>query len=347
MRLQVTAGRCARDSHADKVQTRAEARLGSPMSLVLVMAAAVWLGACGKPVPGHGDGAPAQDASGASPAANVLELRAVGMRFEGPDEIPSGWVTVRLNNLSGMAHFAMIERLPEEATVERMHAEVAPAFQRGLEALNAGDADAANAAFGSLPEWYGKVVYFGGPGLVSGGGTAETTLFLEPGRYVVECYVKTNGIFHSYSAESGQLGMLHGLTVTEAASDAKEPVPNVTLAVSSQGFEIVEGKLGRGPNSVKVMFRDQQTYPNFVGHDVHVVRLGEGADVGAIGAWMDWRTADGLQTPAPAVFLGGVNDMPAGSAAYFTLVLAPGEYAFVAEVPSPADYGLLLPFTIE
>ncbi len=38
--------------------------------------------------------------------------------------------------------------------------------------------------------------------------------------------------------------------------------------------------------------------------------------------------------------------MPAGSTAYLKLELEPGDYAFVAEVPSPGEYGLLLPFQV-
>jgi hypothetical protein len=41
-----------------------------------------------------------------------------------------------------------------------------------------------------------------------------------------------------------------------------------------------------------------------------------------------------------------VNDMPAGSTAYLRLELEPGDYAFVAEVPSPDEQGLLLPFSV-
>jgi hypothetical protein len=158
--------------------------------------------------------------------------------------------------------------------------------------------------------------------------------------------VKTNGVFHSYNPEPGQFGMVHGFTVTSADGGAPEPEPTATLAVSTLGFEITGGELRPGTNVVKVDFIDQQVYPNFVGHDVHVVQLGVVVDPGAVKAWMDWRQKDGLQTPAPAVFLGGVNDMPAGSTAYLRLELEPGDYAFVAEVPSPGEQGLWLPFSV-
>jgi len=301
---------------------------------------------CSKSGEEQAGSAPTQEQAAQASRTNVMDVRAVGLRFEGPTEVPSGWVTIRLTNQSGMVHFAVVERLPEGVTVERTQAEVAVPFQRGLDALNAGDADAANAAFGQLPEWFGQVVFLGGPGLVSGGGTAETTVFLEPGNYMLECYVKTNGVFHSYNPEPGQFGMVHGFSVTAVDGGAPEPEANATLAVSARGFELREGELRPGANTVKVEFADQQAYPNFVGHDVHVARLGDGVDTDAVAAWMDWRQKEGLQTPAPATFLGGVNDMPAGSTAYLSLDLEPGDYAFVAEVPSPGDYGLFLPFSV-
>ena len=35
---------------------------------------------------------------------NVVEIRAVGMTFEGPSELPAGWTTFRFINESGMIH---------------------------------------------------------------------------------------------------------------------------------------------------------------------------------------------------------------------------------------------------
>lgn len=289
---------------------------------------------------------PASGEAGAG-AQNLLELRAVGMRFEGPHEVPSGWVTIRFENLSGMVHFALVDRLPPGVDAQKMASAVALPFQQGMDFINAGDAEAAGEAFGRLPDWMSDVVYLGGPGLLSGGQRAEATMFLEPGNYMLECYIKTNGIFHSYNPEPGQLGMVHELRVTDEAGGAAEPDANVTLAVSSEGFEVTAGAFHAGRNTIRAEFRDQKVYPHFLGHDVHVIRVGEDTDLDAVAAWMDWSHPDGFESPAPAVFLGGVNDMPAGTTAYFSVDLEPGEYALVAEVPAPQAHGLLLPFTVK
>ncbi len=93
-----------------------------------------------------------------------MTIVARGLTFEAPDSIPSGWNTFRFVNESEMVHFAILERLPEGITIKEQQAEVAPVFQEGFRLLNAGQVDSALAEFGTLPEWYGRVVFAGGPG---------------------------------------------------------------------------------------------------------------------------------------------------------------------------------------
>lgn len=282
-----------------------------------------------------------------SAEASVLTLRAVGLQFEGPSRAPAGWTTIRFENVSGMAHFAVIERLPEGVTIEDQVREVVPPFQQGMDLLTAGDAEAAGAAFGQLPEWFGDVVFLGGPGLLSGGGTSEATVHLEPGRYTIECYVKTNGVFHSYNPVPGERGMVHELIVVAATGETEEPEANATLIISSDGFELTGGELRTGANTIRAEFAGQTVYTNFVGHDAHIVRLSDETDLEELLSWMDWTSAGGLETPAPAVFVGGINEMPAGTHGYFTVDLEPGDYAFIAEIPNPRVSGFYLPFSVE
>lgn len=276
----------------------------------------------------------------------TLTLKAVGLTFEGPGEAPSGWTTIRLENLSDMAHFAVLQRLPDGVTTLQQSREVAPAFQAGYEELAAGNVDQAMAAFGTLPAWYGNVVFMGGPGMVSGSEGSGATVYLTPGRYTLECYVKTNGVFHSYSPNPDVVAMLHELVVTEAAEEAPEPEATVTVSIGTEGYEIVDGAFMAGENIVRVNYETQQPYANFVGHDLHVARLEESTDRAALTAWMDWRVPGGLETPSPAVFVGGLNEMPAGEHGYFTVALEAGDYALIAEVPDPESYGLMMDITI-
>jgi len=278
--------------------------------------------------------------------SSVVDVTARGLAFEAPDEIPYGWTTFRFNNESGMIHFAVLQRLPEGIALKDQQEQVAPVFQKGMDLLNAGETDAAMDKFGELPEWFGQIVFMSGPGFTSAGQTAETSVYLEPGTYLLECYVKTNGIFHSYNPSPSAYGMVHELTVTEEFSNAAEPSATLTITLSSaRGLE-VQGDLTPGEHIVAVYFEDQKIHEHFLGHDVHLVRLQNDTDIEELAIWMDWSQPTGLETPAPAEFLGGTNEMPAGGTAYFNVRLQPGRYAWIAEVPSPLEKGMLKTFTV-
>jgi hypothetical protein len=183
---------------------------------------------------------------------------------------------------------------------------------------------------------------------VGPGQTAQATVNLKPGTYLIECYVKSNGVFHSYTAVPNAYGMVSELTVTNEMTRASAPEPSLELAISSKGgIEWIDDtNLRPGRHTVGVRFTDQTVHENFVGHDVHLARLGENGDPETLAAWMDWTQPRGLETPSPVSFVGGVNEMPAGETAYFTVHLDPGRYAWVAEVPNPAEKGMLQPFTV-
>lgn len=286
-------------------------------------------------------------------APGLVEITARGLTLEGPDEIPSGWTTLRLANESGMIHFAALQKVPDGIGIEDQQAEVAPVFQEGMDLLNAGDVDAALAAFGKLPAWFFEVVFLGGPGLTSAGESAETTVHLEPGTYLLECYVKTNGTFHSFNDDPETYGMVMEITVTEEDSRARAPRPTIDLAISS-GEDLYSGGITGddpvrpGRHTVAVHFEDQAVHEHFLGHDVHLARLGPDADLAELATWMNWTGPTGLDTPEPAgvEFLGGIHEMPAGETGYFDVLLTPGCYAWVAEVPDPAGKGMLRTFSV-
>lgn len=285
----------------------------------------------------------AVDAGGAN---HVVDVVALGRTFEAPDSIPAGWTTFRFHNASTMTHFAVVERLPDGIGIKEQQTEAAPVFQAGMDLLDAGKPKEAMAKFGELPAWFAKVQFLGGAGLTAPGHTSETAIHLEPGTYLLECYVKTNGTFHSYNPDSGSYGMVHQLVVTAPESTAPEPNASLTLTLSSEHGIEVSGTPTVGTQTVAVHFADQHVYANFVGHDVHLVHLADDTDLKSLVAWMDWTRHGGLQTPAPAEFLGGVNEMPAGSTGYLTVTLHPGRYAWISEVPNAEVKGMLRVFTV-
>lgn len=288
----------------------------------------------------------AKDRSGRDPG-RVIEVVARGLTLEAPAEVPSGWTTFRFVNESPMVHFALIERVPDGQGLASQQREVAPVFQEGLELLAAGDPEAAMAKFGELPEWFGQIVFLGGPGLTSPGHVSEATVELAPGTYLIECYVKTGGVFHSYNPDPAVFGMVHEFTVTAATSGQPQPTADLNLEISSTAGITLSGSPSSGRQTFSVSFIDQIVHENFVGHDIHLARLPGDADLAGLEQWMDWSRPDGLQTPAPVEFVGGLNEMPAGSTGYFTVTLEPGEYVLISEVPGAGGKGLLQTFTVD
>ena len=270
----------------------------------------------------------------------VVDYVARDYAFVGPTEIPSGWVTMRMANEGLEHHFIFLTLLPEGKTIEDYASDVGPAFGEAWEALQAGAVDKAGAGAmigQALPEWYASAASMGGPGLVAPGRTAQATMHLVPGNYVMECYVKTaDGVFHV------MLGMAMPLTVTEEKSGGVPPRADYAITLYNSAID-VEGTPRAGRQTIAVNFDDHPAAG--LGNDVHVVRLEEGTDLDEVIQWMDWMNVDGLRAPSPAAFVGGVHEMPAGRTAFFTVDLEPGRYAWIAE--SGAELGMVEEFTIE
>jgi hypothetical protein len=207
-----------------------------------------------------------------------------------------------------------------------------------MKLINDGKPEAGFAEFGKLPEWYNKIESFGGSAMISPGHTSETSIKLEPGYYILECYVKTSeGVFHS------TMGMTKALVVSDQESGNAALKADIAIDISStEGIEF-NNDISSGTHTFSVFFKDQIVYENFVGHDVNLVKLDEKADLKALEQWMNWADPKGLIEPAPdgITFLGGVNDMAAGNKGYFTVNLEPGKYALVSEVPNTLSKKLL------
>jgi hypothetical protein len=274
----------------------------------------------------------------AAPAAGSVEVMADDYSFLAPDTIPSGWTTFRMVNQGNEPHFFLLNRLPEGRTIEDYGTEVGAAFDSvwsGLEGGSIGKAEAGAMLGRLLPAWYADVRLMGGVGLLAPGHTAETTARLEPGSYVMECYVKTaDGRFHS------ELGMVLPITVSTDVSEREAPVSDLDITLTNAAM-VVAGQPTAGEHTVAVHFREHPAAG--LGNDVHLARL-DGARVEEIVPWMDWMNVDGLRAPAPAQFLGGTQEMPVGETAYFQATLEPGRYAWISET---AAERLVQEFTIE
>lgn len=261
-----------------------------------------------------------------SPDDGVVEVAAVDYAFRMPAEVPSGWTTFRMTNEGEEPHFLVLWKLPEGRTLRDYMEQVVTPFVTAYDSLEAGTVDPAGAGriLGErLPEWYGAVQPMGGPGILTPGRVGQATVDLEPGTYVVECYIKTpDGQFH------GELGMIAQLTVTSDSTGMAEPEADMEMTLTSTAIGS-EGPVTAGERTFAVHYRE---HPELgLGNDVHVARLDEGTSLEEVSAWMDWMNLDGLKAPAPVEFVGGAQEMPVGTTSYFTVTLEPGRYAWVSE----------------
>jgi hypothetical protein len=229
--------------------------------------------------------------------------------------------------------------LPDSIEYDTYVEQVVQPFQIVMDSLEAGMSkeEGVGLLVGLLPPWFfTDVRQMGGSGIVSMGEKAEVTVKLPPGTYAMECYIKEQGVFHS------TLGMISPMVVTEEVSETEPPRTNMTITLSNFAIE-TEGILYRGKNTCAVHFRE---HPEMgLGNDVHIVGLNEETPLDSVIHWLDWMNVGGLQTPAPARFFGGIQEMPVGETAYFTVNLDTGRYAWIAE--SSAARGMVKEFVIE
>lgn len=277
------------------------------------------------------------------------------------DVIPAGWTTFELANHSSSTHFAYLARIPQaaidgatEANMEILDywfENVTRPFQFFMDTLIEGkEADPADLsetyAPDLFPHWFASAIPMGGPGFTQGHQIARTTMNLEPGLYIVECYVKdADGDFHSYD------GMISLLEVDGdlPPSRATEPRPSLHVHLSTGQIE-VDPEIRPGLHTVAVHFDDQPLggYEHLLGHDVHLIRLDGDWDAEGTAEWMNWMVPEGLVSAegmrGPSTFVGGAQTMSAGNTAYMTVRLEPGDYAWVSEVP--ASEGMWKAFTV-
>jgi hypothetical protein len=232
-----------------------------------------------------------------------------------------------MKNIGAQEHFGLLWNLPDGKRLEDYGAEVGAVFASVWERYEAGefDRDGAGQALGDLlPGWFfNDIVASGGPALTEPGEVSVTTVFLQPGVHVLECYVKTpEGVWHT------MLGMVHEITVTEETNGASQPEADATLTLTNYQIAVSED-LSAGRKTIAVHVQD--TPEGLMKHDINLFRLDDETSVEKLVEWMDWMDLGGFRAPTPGHSLGGVEHLPAGSIGYMTVDLQPGRYAWVSE----------------
>ena len=241
-----------------------------------------------------------------------------------------------------MTHFFILEKMPEykgeQMTLENSKLEVVPAFQEVMDSL----ISEGKPPYNKVPEWYGNIQFLGGTGLIGPGKTTEIIVNVEPGTYVVECYVKNpGGIFHS------AVGMITGFVATLENTNDSPPEPSIEISLSSEDGLIVQDDISAGEHLIQVTYIDQKVLAHFLGFDVHLVKIEDDTDIPQLVSWMNWMNPTGFQVPAPAEFLGGMQEMPSGNKGYFKVKLDKGKYAWISEVPDAQQMNMFKVFTVK
>jgi hypothetical protein len=283
---------------------------------------------------------PPEPAAQAPSEPGVIDVKAEDYAFTAPPTFPSGWVRLRFDNQGAETHFLFILELPEGVTFGDYASQVSQPFDELYAQYRAGKLDQATfftQLLEALPEWFPTARRAGGPGFTAPGRTSETAIYLEPGDYVMECYVRAmteDDTFH------GSHGMLRPLIVTEQSSGMPTPEADIEITLSNYTLS-VEGDLSAGTHVARV--RVEENPEGLIFHNVHLVKLDEDVTAEVVAPWLNW--VDEMLPPAPAEFLGGAGQTTAGGESYVTVNLEPGRYAWVSE--AYGVQGMLHEFTVE
>ena len=297
--------------------------MGRLATLVLI----TMLIGCGTPAPDDEVVAAPESAPPPHSEPGVIDIRAEDFSFTAPPTFPSGWVTLRFENQGEESHFVSIIELPEGVTFDSYTSGVSDPFNILYAEYRAGELDQAGffeKLGAEVPEWIFTARRAGGPGFTAPGVTSETTIQLDPGSYIMECYVRTKAEGHTFH---GAKGMLRPLIVTDEDSGRMAPDADIEITLSNYALT-VDGDLSAGRHMARVSVADNPDSLTF--HNVHLVRLEGETEVAAVATWLDW--VDNMLPPAPARLLGGAGQASAGSVSYLTVDLEPGRYAFVSEL---------------
>jgi len=287
-------------------------------------------------------------------------------RFElSTREVPSGWTTFKLINTTSFDHFMALFKIPQQAIQEAENQNlpvleiwenaITKPFQKTYDPYIRGEMEYDDFVENLVAGISEKGAWFfdpgappmGGAGFTASGNISMTTVNLEPGKYLVECYVKDeNEMFHSY------LGMIDLITVEDNSSQTIAPSASAKVSISSsEGIKVVK-PVRRGENVVEIYFEDQSSYEHLLGHNVQLVKMGNSTDDEALkdlAEWMDWTQPGSLADRAPHgfKFMGGTMQMQEGGRSYFHVDLPPGRYAWIAEVPDPQGKKMFVPFSVK
>ena len=273
-----------------------------------------------------------KDATVVAVAPNVVTVHARDFAFDLPAQIPAGFTTFKFANDGPNLHHLLIARIDSGKTYA--------------------DAQAALAKPGMPPMW---LVPVGGPNATDPQTTSNATVDLAPGEYALFCMVDVpGGVPHVAK------GMIKQLTVTAATGAtggvASAPKADIRIRLADYAFQLAKPLDEFAPGQTQMLTAGPHTFEvvTAVGqpHELVLVRLAPGKTIDDFMKWMGVLMSGKDSGPPTGYALGGVAPALSATTQYFSVELAPGNYAFLCFLPDAKDgqphfaHGMIQPFTV-
>jgi uncharacterized cupredoxin-like copper-binding protein len=235
-----------------------------------------------------------------SPAAPVVTVKASEFAFSAPHSIAAGTTTFHLVNTGKQLHHMTLMKLTAGKTMA--------------------DFVAAVKAGGPPPVWATEM---GGPNPATpGGGQASATLTLEPGDYVIVCFIPSPGETMPHMAK----GMMAPLTVTTKRQAGTAPASDVSVKLADYSFTLSQ-PLTPGRHEISVTNDAAQP------HELVMVKLPTGVTAKAMADWVE----NGMKGKPIAMPIGGMSGLAHGQSGSFPVTLTPGKYGLICFLPDAKD----------
>lgn len=235
---------------------------------------------------------PGEPGGGAAPS---FVYQSDDFSFDGPAELPAGWIHLVLEHGGMQPHHIQLYRLEDGHTMADLLSHLAETH--------------------AAPDWASAV---GGPNPPVPGGRSEAWVHLEAGEHAMVCMIPDR---------DGTPHFAHGMAkaVRVVPDDGDAAPPESSLAVTLSDFAFATEPWTSGEHVVEVANEGSEA------HELALVRYHEGAGFDALLA----AFAPNATAPPPVDFLGGVSGIDSGQSQLFPVDLTPGQYGFVCFLESP------------